>query len=300
MGTFWDNLFSRYKQGTIVTRLIYINLGIFLLLRLVLLVMGLLRQDGDFLVRYVQMPSDLQLLLLQPWTVFTYMFVHLEWMHVLFNMLWLYFFGNLFLRWFNARQLGGLYILGGLTGGLFFVLFYNMLPLFEGIQSSGYLIGASASVLALGIAVAYFRPDEPIQLFLLGSIKLKYIAIIMVVMDVLSLNGSNAGGNLAHLGGALTGLVFGYALRKGVDLTSWVNPILDEIVRRMHSRPKMKVVYRRSNQEQTYKTANVDQDYRDRKKKDNDRLDEILEKVKKSGYDSLSESEKKQLFDFSH
>jgi len=300
MGTFWDKLFSRYKQGTIVTRLIYINLGIFLLLRLVLLVMGLLRQDGDFLVRYVQMPSDLQLLLLQPWTVFTYMFVHLEWMHVLFNMLWLYFFGNLFLRWFNARQLGGLYILGGLTGGLFFVLFYNMLPLFEGIQSSGYLIGASASVLALGIAVAYFRPDEPIQLFLLGSIKLKYIAIIMVVMDVLSLNGSNAGGNLAHLGGALTGLVFGYALRKGVDLTSWVNPILDEIVRRMHSRPKMKVVYRRSNQEQTYKTANVDQDYRDRKKKDNDRLDEILEKVKKSGYDSLSESEKKQLFDFSH
>ena len=203
------------------------------------------------------------------------------------------------MHWFNARQLGGLYILGGLFGGLFFALFFNLLPIQEGIFSSGSLIGASASVLALGIAVAFYRPDEPIQLFLFGTLKLKYLAIIMVVMDILSLNSDNAGGSLAHLGGALAGLAFGFSLRKGIDLTSWVNPMIDWFVNLFPSRRKMRVTYNRPKHEQVNKSANVDQEYRDRKKQETEQMDAILDKIKQSGYESLSESEKKKLFDIS-
>jgi len=299
MGSFWDNLIQKYKQGSIVTRLIFINVSVFLILRLTLLVLGMLRLEGDGFMRMIQMPSDWPTILMRPWTVVTYMFVHLDLMHILFNMLWLYFFGTFFLRWFNARQLGGLYILGGLFGGLFFALFFNILPMQEGIQSSVYLMGASASVLALGIAVAFYRPDEPIRLFLLGTLKLKYLAIIMIVMDVLSLNGDNAGGSLAHLGGALAGLAFGFSLRRGIDLTAWVNPMVDWFVTVFRPHPKMKVKYKRPNREQTNKSTNVDQEYRDRKKQETAAMDAILDKIKQSGYVSLSESEKKRLFDFS-
>jgi len=254
---------------------------------------------GDWLTLSLQMPSDWASILMRPWTVFTYMFVHLELMHVLLNMLWLYFFGGMFLQWFNARQLGGLYILGGLFGGLFYALFFNLLPVQEGVPGSVYLMGASASVLALGIAVAFYRPEEPIRLFLVGTLKLKYLAIIMVVIDVLSLNGNNAGGSLAHLGGALTGIAFGFSLRRGVDLTAWVNPVIDWFVDLMPRRRKMKVTYKRSRQEQANRSANVDQAWRDKKKQDSEQMDAILDKIKQSGYESLSESDKKKLFDFS-
>ncbi|MCE5175395.1 MAG: rhomboid family intramembrane serine protease [Bacteroidales bacterium] len=299
MASFWDSLVQKYKQGTIVLQLIYINVGVFLLLRLTLLLLGMFRVDADWLMPLFQMPSDWMSILMRPWTVFTYMFVHLGLMHIFFNMLWLYFFGGMFLHWFNPRQLGGLYILGGLFGGLFFALFNNLLPMQEGIQGTVYLMGASASVLALGIAVAFYRPDEPIRIFLFGSLKLKYLAIIMVVLDVLSLNGDNAGGSLAHLGGALAGLVFGYSLRRGVDLTAWVNPILDWFVNLMPRRRKMKITYKRPKREETYKTADVDQKFRDKKKQDSDQMDAILDKIKQSGYESLSQEEKKKLFDFS-
>jgi len=296
MASFWDSLLRTFRQGTIVMRLIYINVGVFLVLRLTLLFFSIFHVDGDVLMHLLEMPSDWVSILAVPWTAFTYMFVHLDLMHILFNMLWLYFFGSMFLRWFNARQLGGLYILGGLFGGIFFALFNNLLPLQDGLQTTIYLLGASASVLALGIAVAFYRPDEPIQLFLLGSLKLKYLAIIMVVMDVLSLNGDNAGGSLAHLGGALTGLTFGYCLRRGVDLTSWVNPLLDWFVNLFPRRGKMKVTYQRPKHEKANRTANVDQEYRDKKAQESAQMDEILDKIKKSGYESLSESRKEKTF----
>jgi membrane associated rhomboid family serine protease len=298
MAFFWDSLVQRFKQGTVVTRLIYINVAVFLALRLLLFIFGKFQIDGNGLMALLQMPSDWTSIIIKPWTVFTYMFVHLSLLHVFMNMLWLYFFGEMFLRWFNARQLGGLYILGGLIGGLFFALFFNLLPIRNGEANTCYLAGASAAVLALGIAVACYRPNEPIRLLLLGTFKLKYLAIIMVILDVLSLDSNNAGGNLAHLGGALAGVAFGFSLRKGIDLTSWVNPMLDWFTNLLpRHRRKMKVTYRRPKQEKVNKTVDLEQAYRDRKKQEMDQLDIILDKIKQSGYESLSKAEKKQLFD---
>ena len=297
MASFWDSITAKYKQGTIVTRLIFINTGIFLVLRLTLVLLGLFKVEGSGFMDYLEMPSSLPQFLLTPWTAFTYMFVHLDLMHILFNMLWLFFFGGMFLRWFSPRQLGGLYIIGGLFGAFFFAVFYNLLPAFQGVNAS--LMGASASILALGIAVAFYRPDEPVSLFLLGTIKLKWLAIVMVVMDVLSLNGSNAGGSMAHLGGAVAGLVFGLTLRQNIDITRWINPFIDGLTNLFRPRPKMKVTYQRSKSEQTYKAPDVEQEYRDNRKAEMDRLDTILDKIKKSGYDSLTAQEKQYLFESS-
>jgi len=299
MASFWDNLIQKYKQGTMVTRFVFINVAVFVILRLSLILFDVFHVQGEWFMDLFQMPSDWASILMRPWTVFTYMFVHLDLMHILFNMLWLYFFGNYFLRWFNARQLGGLYVLGGLFGALFFALFFNLLPSQAGVQGSFDLIGASASVLALGIAVACYRPNESIQLFLLGSLKLKYLAIIMVAMDIYNLKGENAGGSLAHLGGALAGLAFGLSLLKGVDLTRWINPLLDWFANLFSPRKKMRVTYQRPRQEKANRSTDVDQEYRDRKKQEGDQMDAILDKIKQSGYESLSESEKKKLFDFS-
>lgn len=297
MASFWDSIASKYKQGTIVTRLIFINTVLFLVLKLSLVLFGLFNLDISGIMYYLEMPSSITELLRIPWTVFTYMFVHLDLMHIFFNMLWLFFFGGMFLRWFNARQLGGLYVIGGLFGALFYALAYNLLPAFAGVDAS--LKGASASILALGIAVAFYRPDEPISLFLFGTVKLKWLAIVMIVMDLLSLNGSNAGGSIAHLGGAVAGLLFGWTLRQNIDITRWINPLLDSLANLFRPRPKMKVTYQRSKFEKANTTADVDQEYRDRKKTEMDRLDAILDKIKKSGYDSLSAQEKQQLFESS-
>jgi len=299
MASFWDSLNQKYKKGTMVTRFVFINVAVFVMLRLTLFLFGMFHVQGEWFMNLFQMPSDWPSILMRPWTVLTYMFVHLELMHILFNMLWLYFFGNYFLRWFSARQLGGLYILGGLFGALFFALFFNLLPSQVGVHGSFNLIGASASVLALGIAVSCYRPNETIQLFLLGALKLKYLAIIMVAMDLYNLNGENAGGSLAHLGGALAGLAFGLSLRKGVDLTRWINPLLDRFANLFSPRKKMRVTYQRPRQEKTNRSTDVDQEYLDRKKREGDMMDAILDKIKQSGYESLSESEKKRLFDFS-
>jgi membrane associated rhomboid family serine protease len=297
MASFWDDFTRRYKQGTVVTKLLFVNVGVFLVLRLTLLVLGMFKVEANTIMQFLQMPSDLHDLLWKPWTIFTYMFVHLDLMHILFNMLWLYFFGGMFLRWFGTRQFNGLYILGGLFGALFFGLFYNLLPAYQGIDAS--LIGASASILALGIAVAVYRPDEPVSLFLFGTIKLKWLAIVMVVMDVLSLNGNNAGGSLAHLGGAVGGLIYGLSLRRNMDPTRWLNPFMDFVSNLFRPRQRMKVTYQRARNEKANKASDIDQEFRDRKKAEADRLDEILDKIKKSGYDSLTSQEKKSLFESS-
>ena len=297
MASFWDNLSLKYKQGTVVTRLMFINIAVFILLRVIFVVLSLFKWSGSDFIAFFQMPSDLKRLLQEPWTVFTYMFVHLDLLHILFNMLWLYFFGSMFLRWFRASQLVFVYIIGGLFGALFFSLFYNILPAFQGHDAQ--LMGASASILALGIAVAIYRPDEPVPLLIFGTIRLKWLAIVLVGFDVLNLNGENAGGNLAHIGGAVGGLLFGLLLRNNLDVLRFVEPLFQNIKRIFRPRPKMKITYQRPKNETANRTTDVDQEYRDRKKADDMMLDDILDKIKRSGYDSLTSKEKTFLFDSS-
>ncbi|MCC8143487.1 MAG: rhomboid family intramembrane serine protease [Tannerellaceae bacterium] len=284
------NLKNKFRSGSILTKLLYINIGLFLIIRLGTIVLQLFNIDGIFFFHYLQMPSSPELLLYRPWTLITYMFTHFGFLHLLFNMLWLYWFGGLFLNFFNERQLGGLYVLGGITGGLLFMLFYNIFPFFHPASSISFLMGASASVMAIVFAVSFYRKDVEINLLLIGRIKLIYLAVFTLLIDILAITSENAGGHIAHIGGALFGILFASQFARGKDITAFMNSILDRIANIGKKKPKMKV---------TYHKRESDYEYNSRKQTESAELDAILDKLRRSGYESLSSTEKKKLFDAS-
>lgn len=290
MESIFTNLKNTFRTGNILAKLIYINVGLFILIRLMGVIFLLFNIPGISFLQYLQMPSSPELLLYRPWTVITYMFTHFDFLHILFNMLWLYWFGGLFLNFFSERQLGGLYLLGGIAGAVLFMLAYNIFPYFQTVASSSYLMGASASVMAIVFAVSFYRKDLEINLFLIGRVKLIYLALFTFVIDLLAITSDNAGGHIAHIGGALLGIWFAMRIQKGKDLTAPMNRLLDWVVNLGKRKPKMKV---------TYKRAETDYEYNARKNRQSADLDAILDKLKRSGYESLSGDEKRQLFDAS-
>lgn len=299
MGHIITDLKEAFRRGNVFVQLIYINVAVFLVTSLVGILLQLFNRSGAGLFEQLALPASLGRFILQPWSLFTYMFMHADFMHILFNMLWLYWFGSLFLCFFSAKHLRGLYVLGGICGGLLYMIAYNVFPLFSPQVAGATLVGASASVLAIVAATAYREPNYRVQLLLFGAVRLKYLALIVIGIDVLSITSSNAGGHIAHLGGALAGLWFAAGLNKGTDLTRWINRALDGVAslfqrKTWKRKPKMKVHYG-SNAAGRGK----DYDYNARKKAQSDEVDRILEKLKKSGYSSLTTEEKKSLFDAS-
>ena len=290
MDGIFTNLKRTFQSGNILSKLIYINVGLFILIRLASVLFMLFNVQGVPFLQYLQLPASPELLLFRPWTLFTYMFTHFDFLHILFNMLWLYWFGGLFLNFFSERQLGGLYILGGLAGAVLFVLAYNIFPYFQNVASFSSLMGASASVMAIVFAVSFYRKDLEINLFLIGRIKLIYLAIFTLVIDLLAMTSDNAGGHIAHIGGALFGMWFASRIRNGKDLTAPMNRLIDWFVNLGKRKPKMRV---------TYKRSETDYEYNARKHQESVDLDTILDKLKRSGYESLSAEEKKRLFDAS-
>ncbi|MDO5571380.1 MAG: rhomboid family intramembrane serine protease [Bacteroidales bacterium] len=286
-----ENIFIRlkagFKRGDFLYRLIFINTLVFLIASLWLVVTRLFNLEQVSFLRYFELPSNLHTLLLQVWSFFTYMFLHTDFLHLLFNMLWLYWFGKMALKWFSEKQIVGIYILGGLFGGILYILAYNLFPMFNEVVYSSYLLGASASVLAIVVATAMIAPNESVFLMFLGAVKLKYIAIFVVALSFVNVISDNAGGNIAHLGGALFGYLFVVLYMKGYDMTKWINKIFDKIVDWFKPAPKMKV--RKGGRQ-------MDMDYNKRKKEEMDEIDAILDKLKRSGYDGLSSDEKKKLF----
>ena len=290
MDGIFTNLKRMFQSGNILSKLIYIIVGLFILIRLASVLFMLFNVQGVPFLQYLQLPASPELLLFRPWTLFTYMFTHFDFLHILFNMLWLYWFGGLFLNFFSERQLGGLYILGGLAGAVLFVLAYNIFPYFQNVASFSYLMGASASVMAIVFAVSFYRKDLEINLFLIGRIKLIYLAIFTLVIDLLAMTSDNAGGHIAHIGGALFGMWFASRIRNGKDLTAPMNRLIDWFVNLGKRKPKMRV---------TYKRNETDYEYNARKHQESVDLDTILDKLKRSGYESLSAEEKRRLFDAS-
>lgn len=210
-------------------------------------------------------------------------------------MLWLYWFGQMFLSLFSAKHFRGLYLLGGICGGLLYMIAYNVFPYFSDSLYYSYLLGASASVLAIVVATAVRAPEYRVNFMFIGTVRLKYVALFMVVTDLLFMTSGNAGGHIAHLGGALAGWWFASGLSRGHDATSWINRCLDCFseglsFRRQSKKTKMKV---------HYGDKAKDYDYNARKKQQSEEIDRILDKLKKSGYNSLTTEEKKSLFDAS-
>ena len=285
------NLKRSFQAGSILKKLIFINIAVFILIRLLGILLLLFNLQNFPILLYLQLPASPTALLSRPWTLFTYMFTHFEFLHILFNMLWLYWFGELFLQVFNERQLGGLYVLGGLAGALLFVVSYNLFPYFQEVASFSFLMGASASVMAIVFAISFYRKEIEIHLLLFGRIKLIYLALFTFVIDLLAMTSDNAGGHIAHIGGALFGIWFASRYAQGKDLTAPINRLIDKLVNLGKRKPKMSVTYGGR--------SNKDWEYNARKQQQAANIDAILDKLKRSGYGSLSADEKKQLFDAS-
>lgn len=290
----------RYSAADIVMKFIYVNVAVFIILVLigvfsVLMNRPMLAYTVD---SWVELPASPLLLLQRPWTIFTYMFMHGGIWHILWNMFALYTFGRIFLNFFSVRHFVGTYILGGLSGALFFILAYNLFPYFENVVPVARLVGASAAVLAIVTAAAVRAPEYRINMLFFGAVKLSTFALVTVLISVFMLSGRNAGGNFAHLGGALAGYMFAFLLGKGVDITNVINAPVDWAKRLF----KDEVFKRKRKPKFTY-TGNAkrsaDYEYNARKKTSEAEIDAILEKIKKGGYSSLTEAEKKRLFEAS-
>lgn len=295
----FNDVFQRYKAANMVMRFIYINIAVYIFVVLIG-VFSVLFNAADIAgnaTRILELPSSLTTLMVRPWTMLTYMFLHEHFMHILWNMFALYFFGRLFLEFYSLRHFVGMYILGGIFGGVTFVLAYNAFPYFAPYVSTSYLVGASASVLAIVVAAAVRAPQYRVNMLFIGSIKLSTFALVTVAISVFMLSGSNAGGNFAHIGGAFSGWLMAFMLGKGVDLTllvnkpiDWVSALFDK--KTWVRKKKTKFTYTKTGRSSDY-------EYNARKKATEAQIDKILEKIKKGGYASLTDEEKKQLFDAS-
>ncbi|MCC7331236.1 MAG: rhomboid family intramembrane serine protease [Flavobacteriales bacterium] len=288
----FNELKNQYKNGSSLIKLIFVNVGIFVLLSLLRLTFYFFNDNEIFkqLILWLSLPADIFSLVRKPWTLISYMFLHEELFHLLFNMLVLYFAGQIFLYYLSSKKLVSTYLLGGLVGGSLYVLLFNVLPVFNGLSSTAYALGASASVMAILITAATYVPNFTVRLIVFGEVKLKYIAMVYVIIDIVSIPKGNAGGHIAHLGGALFGFLYAKQLLKGKDFTLGFSNILEKLVNTAIRKRSMSVVYKKPKSRNDY-------DYNAQKQANQQKIDSILDKISKSGYDSLSAEEKSILFD---
>jgi len=295
----WEEIKNTFKHGSVLTRLIYANLAIFIIIRILYVFLYLFKVDFN-LINWLALPSDISLLATRPWTLFTYMFLHFDFLHILMNLLWLYWFGKIFLMYFDERKLLGTYIMGGFLGGVLYIIAYNLFPAFAEVAQQGMLMGASASIIAIVVATAIYVPNLELNLLLIssifGPIKIIWIALISLLIYFLSITGANAGGNIAHIGGALWGFLYMSQLKHGRDFMKGFNNLIfsfGSLFKR--KKKKMRVTYRNNPTQKM-----TDQEYNLKKKKEKENINVILDKISKSGYDSLSKQEKEILFKMSN
>ena len=285
----WDEIKLTFRNGSNLTRLIYINIAVFVLLTIVA-VIGFLLNDTFISGKALDLfsvPASFNALILRPWTLITYMFTHKDIWHILFNMLWLYWFGRIFLEYLDGRKLVAVYLLGGICGALVYILSFNIFPVFTGIVADSVAIGASASVMAVVIAIAAYVPDYTINLLFLGRIKIKYMALgIFILTSILDFS-VNSGGKLAHIGGAFFGYFYIMNLKHGHDIGKGINRIIDFFATLFKPRKKLRV---------THKKVADEFEYNKIKAEHQKRINRILDKISKGGYDSLTREEKETLF----
>lgn len=299
MGLTIRELSRRLRLADMNTRLMVFTVLISLLVWLSHAFLSLLGADPYIVERWLWLAPDLYTFSRHPWTIFTYMWLHSDLWHLFFNMLWLYWFGQLFLRYQNPRRLISVYLLGGLAGGLLYVLTVLVADAFSLGLSHFPLIGASASVMAIVFGIAFYARWERVSLLFIGRIRLTTLALILFGLDVLLLTGDNFGGHVAHIGGAGFGVWFALSLAGGKDITVWFQRLLDRMTdfvsslsgrRKLFSKPRFRV---RKTTNPAAKKSGTDPKTRATETS----IDEILDKIRISGYASLTAEEKRRLFD---
>ena len=269
---FLDNLKREFGIANMLNKLIYINVFSFLVLNIFSVIFSLLLRDISSIKELLMLPSSTEEVIKKPWSLISYMFIHDNFIHLLFNLIWLHFGGKLFLQYLNQKQLLYTYVLGGLFGGIFFIIAFNNLPALIPYSENAKALGASASVLAIFFAIATYIPNFQVNIPFIGFIKLKHIALIYIILDFLNIPNGNAGGHIAHLGGAIFGFFYvkqftqKLAKNKQNQFLSYLKNIFN---------------FQKSKIKKSYEMKEIDL---------------ILEKISKSGYNSLTKIEKELLF----
>ena len=269
---FLDNLKREFGIANMLNKLIYINVFSFLVLNIFSVIFSLLLIDISSIKELLMLPSSTEEVIKKPWSLISYMFIHDNFIHLLFNLIWLHFGGKLFLQYLNQKQLLYTYILGGLFGGILFIIAFNNLPALIPYSENAKALGASASVLAIFFAIATYIPNFQVSIPFIGVIKLKHIALIYIILDFPNIPTGNAGGHIAHLGGAIFGFFYvkqftqKSAKNKQNQFLSYLKNIFN---------------FQKSKNKKSYKMKEIDL---------------ILEKISKSGYNSLTKIEKELLF----
>ncbi len=290
------------RRDNALIQLLLLNGLVYVVLVVLNAVLGMSQAYGAQLLvaRQLELSSDLGVLLRHPWTLLTYAITHRDFFHILFNMLNLYWFGQLIQEYLGDRRLVSLYVLGGLAGAAMFLLSYNLIPkLVEGPGAT--VIGASGAVTAIIVAAATLLPDYTFMLILLGPVKIKWIAAVLVLISIAGVNGGNAGGEITHLGGALLGFVFVKQLQAGRDLGMPVQAIGNWFIKLFSRRPAMQAsrndaAYRRPAPVSAGSTAVGRAPAPAAPLHSQEEVDLILDKISRSGYESLSKEEKQKLF----
>jgi membrane associated rhomboid family serine protease len=283
------------QPNNTLKQLILINVIVFVALIVVrtLLYLTSASEIYSTLMRFVALNSDPVIFITRPWTLLTYFFTHEGFLHIIFNMLNLYWFGQLVKEYLGEKKLLSLYVLGGIAGGILYILSYNFIPYFADRATYSIMIGASASVLAIVVAAATLLPNYTFNLILIGPIRIKYIAAFLVLLSISGAVGDNAGGNIAHLGGALIGWLFIKQLQRGSDMGRPVHAIIDFFAGLFKRSPKLKVTHRSS---MPFASKNTKPSFTASNKPSQNEIDRILDKISSSGYESLSKEEKQKLF----
>ncbi|UKJ08300.1 rhomboid family protein [Solitalea lacus] len=269
---------------------IAVNVFVFFVIKLVFVFETLFKLPSNFstkIIEYLSIPASFDILIKQPWSVFTYMFLHKDFFHLLFNMLGLYWFGQLLEEYLGGKKFSLIYIFGGLVGGLLFIAVYNLFPVFENVVAQSRTVGASAGVLAIAVATATLLPDHQFMLLFLGLVKIKYLVLFFVLIDLINITGDNAGGHIAHLGGAIIGFVYIKQLRKGRDVSSPFQSFFRFFTKLFKRKPKLKVTYRNPANDKKNVKKQLDKQ---------EIIDRILDKISKYGYEGLTKEEKDILF----
>ena len=282
-----------FREGSALSNLILINLGIWLFIQVVRVIFFLInRADDDLIttvIHYFALPARLPTLIREPWTLLSYMFLHVDIWHILFNMLWLFWFGKIFLQYLTPRKLVWVYVAGGLTGGFVYILSFNAFPVFSESLHISRALGASASVMAIVSAISFYIPDYTINLFLLGRIRIVYLAIILFVFDFFMIPSGNSGGHIAHIGGALFGFLYAQFIPRAGRNSSfgWKMP---DFVSGFKSSP------RKADPQVRRERPASDEEYNRQRNENQKKIDSILEKISGGGYESLTREEKEFLF----
>ena len=293
-----EDLKLQYKIGGITQRLIFWNVGLFVFPMVLFSILSLFNVELPYLRWDVPVANDwLSLssrpadLLWKPWSLLSYAFLHAGFFHLLFNMMVLYFSGRLFLTFFTQKQLFGLYLLAALFAGVIFIASYNLLPMLAGQGHTSKMVGASAAIMAILIASAVYAPYYQVRLLLIGTVKLWHIALVLIVLDLIQVSAENTGGHLAHLAGALFGFIYIKVLQSGTDLSTGISAVIDFFANLF--KPRKKTPFKKVHRNTSKPVNPIVKPTKDITQK---QIDEILDKISKSGYDSLTKEEKEFLF----